>query len=1010
MDAAQARRRTVTVLFSDLVGSTELGERLDPETVQDALDRYFASAKEAIERHGGLVEKFIGDAILAVFGFPNLHEDDALRGVRAALDMQEALALVNETLERDFDVQLHTRTGVNTGEVVTGDPSAGERLVTGDAVNVAARLEQTAPPDAVVIGETTFALVRTAVGSERLPFLRLKGKADDVVAYRVHSLAAEDSRETVPAAPFVDRERERDQIGRLLSEPGEGARQPIVVLGEAGIGKSRLVAEVLRTRAVTALQGRCLPYGDGITYWPIAQVLRRVGDIRGEDGEEFTRRKLRQAVADPVDEPVVLEPLVSLLSGSAVYPAEEVARAFVGYMEALATSRDVVLLIEDVHWAEPTLLDLVEHMARSGRVRVVCTARPEFADGADGSHQTSMIELGPLENEDTGDLLSALVGREVAPAVGDRLVESAGGNPFFLEQIISQLRDEGTLERAAGSLDEIVIPPSVAAVLEARLDGLPPSVRDVAERAAVVGQIFYLDAIEALGADDDVSRQLRELMSRGFIQASLSDVPGQTAFAFRHILIRDAVYRGTLKRRRAEWHERVCGWIEEQASEGEREEFIGFHLEQAHRLRVELGRRDTATLELGARASEALSIAGRRAADRTDAPAAAALLGRALALAPDEARRRRLLVDLAYAQLDAGSVSDALTNARIASERPSPDMDPAIVLRARVASMMVELHAGSPDLEAFEAEGEPIVDELKRLGESEALGEATLMMGIVAYSMGRMSRSAERLEQAAEIGQDARDEAKRDRAFDWLLLAVAYGPTPVPLAIARCEEVIRSTRPRSRVEAAARSAMAVLKAMALDIRGARADAGLARSIYEELGMPLEVAASSQADAVIEMLAGDPAPLDTILRSDGEELDAMDAHGYALSSRLRRAQVLSALGRHDEATAVAERAKAEVSEDDVVSRAMLTSVIVRSWIAQGRLDEAEPAARTMLEEVRGRDHWEVTPTALLDLAHVFEATGRLSDARGLLDEARRLSLAKGNEAFLARIETKIARLP
>jgi class 3 adenylate cyclase/tetratricopeptide (TPR) repeat protein len=1008
--AGQARRRTVTVLFSDLVGSTELGERLDPETVREALDRYFAAARQAIERHGGLIEKFIGDALLAIFGLPSLHEDDALRAVRAALDMQDALAIVNETLGRDFDVQLHARTGVNTGEVVTGDPSAGERLVTGDAVNVAARLEQTAPADAIVIGETTFALVRGAVVADRLPPLRLKGKTDESVAYQLHSLARDRTSEPASAIPFVDRQRELIRLERMLSGREERAGRPIVIIGEAGIGKSRLVAEALRAGTVIALRGRCLPYGDGITYSPIVEVLRRVGEIGGDDGEELARRKLREAVEGPVDEPVVIEPLVSLLVGSATYPAEELARAFRGFMDALGTSRELALVFEDVHWAEPTFLDLIGQTARSERVPVVCTARPEFLE-ADGHRSGIVIELARMKTEDASELLASLVG-EVAASTQERLVESSGGNPFFMEQIVSTLREEGMLDpRASGETSAVMIPASVAAVLDARLDRLPPTSRDVAERAAVVGQIFYPEAVQALGdPGEEVNREIADLISKGFVEPSPTDLPGQTAFAFRHILIRDAVYRGTLKRRRADWHERFGGWLEERGPGGA-EEFVGFHLEQAHRLRVELGLRDESTVELASRASGLLATAGRRAADRNDASAASGLLARAIDLLPREPAGARvpLMVDLALADLDAGSVAEALRTARAASDIPDPQGDDTPQLRATAVAIMIEMHAANPDLGALSARARRIERDLQRLGNARDVIEATIALGVVDYAMGQMGSSAARLDTAAELANEVGDLSNRDRALDWFVLTLHYGPIPVSSALRRCEEIIRTARPRSRVEASARASEGMLHAMALDLGGARVATELSESIYEELGMPLEVAATSQARAAIELLAGDPASVEADLRRDRELLAGMNAFGYRMATDIRLAQVLDALGNEAEAAQVIEQIRSEIPTTDVVGMLRVASLDVHSLVRKRLFREAEAVAREAIERAATTDFAELVPVALTDLADVLAETGRSSEARELLTHARELHLAKENAALASRVEARLHQL-
>jgi class 3 adenylate cyclase/tetratricopeptide (TPR) repeat protein len=1006
-------------VFSDLVDSTKLGERLDAETLRDALDRYFGAAKDVIERYGGVVEKFIGDAIVAVFGLPTVHEDDAIRAVRAAFAMHEGLDLVNSELERDFRVRLQARTGVNTGEVVGGDLAEGQRLVTGDAVNLAARLEQAAFPGAILIGETTHALLGGAGECERLPSLAVKGKAEAVVAYRVYSLAAEGALERGNrrrhVADLIGRGPELDLLKEELAGLGaDPIRRPITIVGDAGIGKSRLVAESLRGLAATIPQvrGRCLPYGDGITYWPIMQGLRTIAMIQDADDHETTGRRLREVVPIPLDDHAVIGPLVSVLVGLATYPVEEVARAFRTYANALAGDRGVVFIFEDLHWAEPTLLDLIEQVS-GPLVSVLCTARPELFDVRPSwSRSSRVIALKPLDAADTRQLISILTRGGVAHALAERILEAAGGNPFFVEQMVSMLDEQGTIAAIRHQdAKEFTLPPSVAAVLDARLDHLPEDVRAVAERAAVVGAVFYPAAVRDLGESaSGIGKSLEYLLARGLIEHRATDLPGHEALAFTHVLIRDAVYRGTLKRSRAEWHERFGRWVEDKGAVlSGREELSAYHLEQAHKFWTELGFRDERTQALAARAGEMLAIAGRRAADRNDSPAAANLLARALALVSDATSRHRLMVDLALAQLDAGLVTEATATAHSAAERRDPEIDRATALRVRAATLMVGMHAGSPDLTLAEAEAEGIVDELGRVGDAEATVEANLTLGIVEYSIGRMSRSAERFNDAIELALSVGDVARRDRALDWLTLAVAYGPIPASVALARGEEIIRSTRPRSRVEASARSSMAVLRAMTLDVEGARADVGISKAIFDELAMPLDAAATSQALAVVEMLIGDPSLVEAELRRDSERLAEKNAYGYLLSTYIRLAQVLNALGRREESSSVADRARRALSADDVPSIAALDSLDIHWMLIEDRHAEAEAKARSALDLIGMRDHFELVPRALVDLADVLAAQGRIGDAAELLADAKARHLAKENIASVAKVEAKMARL-
>ena len=412
-------RKVVTVVFCDVAGYTAAGERLDPEALRRLQSRYFADVRAALERHGGKVEKFIGDAAMAVFGIPQVHEDDALRAVRAAADVREAVAALG----------LEGRIGVNTGEVVAG---AGDALVTGDAVNVAARLEQSAEPGEILIGEDTFRLVRDAVDAEPVEPLRLKGKQEVVAAYRLSSVGADQAGVARRLrSPLVGRRRELELLRNAFERmAGERACHLFTVLGPAGVGKSRLVAEFLDGVDATVLRGRCLPYGEGITFWPLHEVLEKVGD------DERAR------------------PALDLLGGTAAAP-EELFLAVRRLLEALARERPLAVVFDDLQWAEPTFLDLVEHVAdwsRDAPILLVCLARPELLDarrgwGGDKFNATSVL-LEPLGAEESGHLLANLLGSAHLPAEASaRITEAAEGNPLFVEELLAMLIDEGRLER-----------------------------------------------------------------------------------------------------------------------------------------------------------------------------------------------------------------------------------------------------------------------------------------------------------------------------------------------------------------------------------------------------------------------------------------------------------------------------------------------------------------------------------------------------------------------------------
>jgi class 3 adenylate cyclase len=380
----QETRKVVTIVFSDLKGSTSLGEALDSEALREVMTRYFDAMRGELERHGGVIEKFIGDAVMAVFGLPRLHEDDALRAVRAAAGMQAALEALNHELQLVYGVQLANRTGVNTGEVVAGDPTSGQRLVTGDAVNVAARLEQAAGEREVLLGELTYRLVRDDVEVEEVEPLELKGKSEPVPAYRLVGVRQSSDASTRRTAPLVGREHELGVLETALDDAvSSSSCRLVTVVGDAGVGKSRLTSEFLaasRKRALT-VSGRCLPYGDGITFWPVAEAVKSLAGIVNEDSATEVRSKLA-ALADPAGEGVTARLASALGASVEPFPVEELFWSVRRLLSHLAAERPVIFVVEDIHWAEPTMLALVEHLVQActAPVLVLCPTRPELLE------------------------------------------------------------------------------------------------------------------------------------------------------------------------------------------------------------------------------------------------------------------------------------------------------------------------------------------------------------------------------------------------------------------------------------------------------------------------------------------------------------------------------------------------------------------------------------------------------------------------------------------------------
>ena len=507
----QEVRKTVTVVFCDVTGSTAMGERLDPESLRRVMSRYFAEMRAALERHGGTVEKFIGDAVMAVFGVPAIHEDDALRAVRAAAEMREALQVFNKELERDHGVSLAARIGVNTGEVVAGDQ--GDTLVTGDAVNVAARLEQAAEPGTVLIGEETLRLVRDAVVAEPVPPLEVKGKSEPLAAFRLVQVTAGVAGVARRLdSPMVGRERELARLRQTFEAAiADRSCQLFTILGTPGVGKSRLVEEFLGSLGeATVLRGRCLPYGEGITFFPVGEVVKEAAGLEDFDAPDEIERKICAVLG--TDGPACSTLAQLFAAAERDSSVEETFWAVRSFLEAVAQTAPLAVVFDDIHWGEPTFLDLIEHItgwAREAPILVLCVARPELLDEragwGGGKFNATTISLEPLSDDECGDLIGNLLGRAALPdEARDRILAAAEGTPLFVEEMLSMLIDDGSLARdgdrwvATGPLVDLRVPPTIQALLAARLDQLTGDERAAIQRAAVCGKQFHVGAVAAL--------------------------------------------------------------------------------------------------------------------------------------------------------------------------------------------------------------------------------------------------------------------------------------------------------------------------------------------------------------------------------------------------------------------------------------------------------------------------------------------------------------------------------
>jgi class 3 adenylate cyclase/tetratricopeptide (TPR) repeat protein len=611
----EEERKLVTVLFADVVGSTSLGEQLDPERLRALLREYFSAMASTIERWGGTVEKFIGDAVMAVFGIPQMHEDDAERALRAALDMHASLEEMNPQILERHGVRLSMRVGVNTGDVIAG--AGGDQLmVTGDAVNVAARLQQTAEPGQVVAGERTYLATRGALVFQPLREGTLKGKSTPVRAWRLVEPGDRVRPRGVPglATRMVGRDRQLELLKSLYTAVAEEERPRFVsIVGEAGVGKTRLTEEFLSwARSASVYRGRCLSYGQGITYWALREVLGGAAGIVLGDPGTVAGERLRKLVAgafeasaaesediDRVIYALAITAGISLegnpldrMSPESI--GEELGLAWPRFLTALAVNGPVVVVVEDLHWAEPPLLDMMEHLVSraAGPILVVATARHEFAQlrpGWSGGPAMSSVGLEPLTEAQGEEFV-----RELLPSVSEALrrtvLGAVEGNPFFAEEIVRHLIDRGVLVRRHREVlegarpPELAIPDTVRALLATRIDGLPAEEKRALQDASVVGRIFWVAALERMRPDAPVRAALRALEDRGLVVARpTSELLGQPAFAFNHGLTREVAYESIPRARRARAHAELARWTEELVGDrrGEFVELMAYHYEQA---------------------------------------------------------------------------------------------------------------------------------------------------------------------------------------------------------------------------------------------------------------------------------------------------------------------------------------------------------------------------------------------------------------------------------------------
>jgi class 3 adenylate cyclase/tetratricopeptide (TPR) repeat protein len=679
-------RKTVTVLFADLVGFTAQAEQLDPEDVRGVLSPYHAHLRADLERHGGTVEKFIGDAVVAVFGAPVAHEDDPERAVRAALGIRDWIAEQPE---------LQVRIAVNTGEALVSigaSPAEGEAMVAGDVINTAARMQTAAPVNGVLVGETTYRATRDAIRYRDVPSIDVKGKAEPVRVWEADEAVSRygvdvSERSTTP---LVGRDRELDLLRSILGRVREErSAQLVTLVGVPGIGKSRLVGELFQMvnsepELTTWRQGRCLPYGESVTFWALGEIVKAEAGILETDDPNEVGQKLNRAVTKVAPEAsearwleTELRALVGVTGdGRHAADAGAAMAAWRRFIEAIAERGPAVLVFEDLHWADDGLLDFVDDLVdwlRSVPLLVIATARPELLERRQawggGKANATTISPQPLDEEQTARLVSALLDQPLQLADEQRaLLDRAGGNPLFAEQYVRMLTERGTTGE---------MPETVQGVIAARLDALPRSEKELLQEASVHGKVFWLGVVAAASGvpTEDAEPLLRILERKDFVRRERrSAVAGDTQYSFQHVLLRDVAYGQIPRRARADKHRRAAEWIEGLGRPDDQAELLAYHYGQALQLARAAGVEDDATLV--ERAREALRAAGERAMALSAHESAAAFFADALALCtPHDPGRPRLLLHRARALLPLGTGGSELLPEAIEGFRAAGDVE-----------------------------------------------------------------------------------------------------------------------------------------------------------------------------------------------------------------------------------------------------------------------------------------------------------------------------------------------
>ena len=982
-----SERRLVTVA---VVAGYVKGVEIDPESMHRIVEGHSAMCRDVIQHHGGSVQGFGGTTIIGIFGLAGLHEDDAARALRAAVEIRADVVQANIALKRDLGVGIAVTIGIESGSVFVGAGIPRERLATGDAVELAAALAHSGTDNEILLGEHAFGLAGPVLSVETMESVSLPTRTRTVSRWRLHGL-----RTDAPVLPtssmFVGHQRELKELRAALARTAEeSACRVVTVVGPAGIGKSRITREFISDLGsdVTVVVGHCLSYGEGITYHPLAEI---VGQLSAGNVDTGIRNLL---IGEPSAGLIERRVLAAMGRSQESIQTEETFWAARRLLEWAARERPLIIVIDDVHWAEPTLLDMLDHIvtfSSGSAMLLVCLARPELLEAlpswAVPRQNRSVIALEPLNDAESYELFDALdASAALSPEERTRAVATAEGNPFFIEQIVAV--------SATGA--DASLPLSIQAILAARIDRLAAGERNLLGLAAVEGRSFCRDDLTGLMDEPDradVGTHLASLVHKQLIRPGRPEIDGVDGFRFAHALIREAAYDALPKQLRAQLHKRMATQLKARA--GVQAEVVGYHLERAYRFCAELGPVGEPERALAVEAAEWLDAAARAAFLRGDLTSGAGMLERAVSLfARDDARRFALLPRLGEALFEAGRLKDAEAVLDDAIRYAQAEDARELAALANVERQRVLIQTGSAwSVQDASRVADTAIEVLGRCGDELGQCRAWCLHATIKWILGLAFGADQDWMQAAEHAQRAGNTRELFEILCWRASAAACGPTPVDTAIQQCNRIRDQVASSPVAVAATLHPLALLYAMNGDFVRARGLIREADAILEDLGR-LE-STVSHYEASVEMLAGEPALAESKLLTGYDKLAAIGESSLLATTAAMLAQAAFAQGQDEAAEEYCRTSERTAAADDLTAQAAWRGVLAKILAQRGEFDTAEELARKAVRLAMPTDFTTVQADSLSDLGTVLDRAGRKVEAETAIRQALELYRQKGD---------------